>query len=398
MGDFVKVKDKAEYDVVTNEDDVRTDIKIGGEDSQIGNKFVPNINMSKWNDECWLNINYLDAVNTEKESFVDGKVEIEIGNNIHRYYIDENGHLEYEIVLKSKPLSNKIELDLAFPDGLYFAYQDTIENEYNKDHWGCKDLAEYQSRITRPENVECSYAVYWKEQDNKYKTGVFCHIYRPKAISDDGKEIWCNQFIENKKWIIEIDQIWLNNTKFPVTIDPDLGYSTKGGSSWQNASSTAAGCHDTSDANGGNTVQIHVWCKNDSGTDDEMKMCVYDDDAGNNRPEDQLLVEVAIPVANGFDGQKDSNYVTAIAANTKYWIVFINETSDRIAEYYNTADANRHCFSNPGGYDLLANWGDIGQNNTTRWSIWVDYSAAGGVAPTGVLRGPLGGPLFGPIM
>lgn len=396
MGDFVKVEDKSEYDAVTNEADVRTDIKVGG----TGSGFVPNINMRKWDSECWLNVIYPFEITNEIENFSNGEIEIEleIGGNKekHKFKIDEDGHLEYEIELESKPSSNKIELDLDFPVGLEFWYQDTIENEYNKDHWGCEDLAEYQSRINRPANVECSYAVYWKEENNQYKTGKFCHIYRPKVIDSDNNEIWCNQVIENNKWTIEIDQTWLNNAVYPITIDPNLGFSTKGGSDYQNDGGDASACHDTTDGSGGDTVQLHVWCKND-GANDALKICVYNDD-GSEDPDTQLLAEVTITVDNGFDGQKDVNYETTLAASTKYWIAFCNQTSARIAGYYDSADAGRHAFYTVGSWDLEASWNTgAASHNTTKWSIWADYSAVGGVAPTGTIYGPLVGPLGGVI-
>jgi len=365
------IKTGTEYDVELAKDDTPTLVKIGGTTE----KFVPNINASKWDNECWLNINHPDVVNTETETFIDGKAEIEIGDTIHRYYVTPKGRLEYEIVLKTKPLSNKIELDLDFPDGLEFYYQDTLGHDYEQDSMGFT-LEEYLSRAYRPDDVVGSYAVYWKKMNNQYKTGQFGMIYRPKAIDSSKKELWLNQTIAGKKWTIEIDQEWLDKAVYPVTIDPDLGYSTEGGSLFAAAANSWSASHDTTDASGGNTIQLHVWCDN-PGVNDNFLICIYDDDAGNNRPEDQLLAEVEIEVLNGFDGQKDSNYVIAVAANTKYWIATVSEGGTYRLNY-NASDANRHCYRNGAGYDLLANWTDAGANNTTRWSVWADYAAAGG--------------------
>ena len=104
MTHIVKVKDKSEYDAIVNETDVRCDIKIGGKDEEVGSKFVPHINMSKWNGECWLNINHPDKVLDEKEVFEKSKIEIGIGDKIHRYYVLNENDLEYEIEFKEKPV------------------------------------------------------------------------------------------------------------------------------------------------------------------------------------------------------------------------------------------------------------------------------------------------------
>ena len=50
-----KVFGKTEYYSRLEED---TDVYIGGNFK----KFVPNINMSKWNDEAWLNINHKETI------------------------------------------------------------------------------------------------------------------------------------------------------------------------------------------------------------------------------------------------------------------------------------------------------------------------------------------------
>ena len=47
-------------------------VRVGGFSTA---KFVPNINVSKWNDECWLNINHPDRVEKEVEIFSSGKIE-----------------------------------------------------------------------------------------------------------------------------------------------------------------------------------------------------------------------------------------------------------------------------------------------------------------------------------
>lgn len=268
---FEKVPDKTEYNAVVNTADVRTDIKIGG----TGDKFVPNINMRKWNDEAWLNINHSDIVNAEKETLIDGKAEIEIGNNIHKYYIDENGHLEYEIVLKTKPISNKIELGLDFPIGLLFHYQDTLENDYKRDNDGCQALAEYLEKHKRPDNVIGSYYVRWNKKNNRYKTGKFCHIYRPQLTDSHNTKRWAGINIENHKLIIDCD---FTGLIFPVIIDPTIGYTTDGGSDGAGEDFIRIcryACGETGTCNPG-TFYVHLEEQGETG----FRGVVYSDNSG----------------------------------------------------------------------------------------------------------------------
>ena len=168
------MSDVQEFDRIDTEYDTELDeaaIKIGG----TSQKFVPNINASKWNNEAWLNINTPGLVTTEKETYQDGKIELVLGDKTHRYY-EKGGKLEYEIEFKQTPLSNVVTLNLAFPIGLDFYYQPELEQ------W------EIDEGCVRPDNVVGSYAVYWNKKNNRYKTGKFCHIYRPKIIDADRKE------------------------------------------------------------------------------------------------------------------------------------------------------------------------------------------------------------------
>ena len=53
------------YREIFSKKDVPCKCTIGG--AGVKDKFVPNINFNKWNDEAWLNINCPDVVSLEKE-------------------------------------------------------------------------------------------------------------------------------------------------------------------------------------------------------------------------------------------------------------------------------------------------------------------------------------------
>jgi len=224
--DLTKIAEKREYEAIIELHDIQTYIKIGG----TYEKFVPNINASRWNGECWLNVNHPDIVTAEKETIQDGVVSLEIGSTIHRYYIDSNS-LEYEIILQKKPsFPFRIELDVDFPEGLEFLYQRPLEtiyksNKKNIDRYhNISSFEEYLETAHQPENAAGSYAVYWKKRNNQYKTGKFCHIYCPYAIDKNDKKNKCVLLIENKKIYITPDEGFLDKAAYPVKIDPTFGY------------------------------------------------------------------------------------------------------------------------------------------------------------------------------
>ena len=196
-----KVKDKAEYELELKE----CELKIGGKDEKTDGKFVPNVNMSRWNDECWFNMNQVDVVDKEVEKFKDDKIELTIGNNTHVYSI-VGDTLACELVLAQRPPLDEVEFKIDFPEGLMFWRQPPLTQE--EINQGC----------IRPENVKGSYAVYWKKRNNKYKTGKFCHIYRPRLVDDWGDWVWAVVDIQSKRMFFKMDGEWLDNAHYPVTL------------------------------------------------------------------------------------------------------------------------------------------------------------------------------------
>jgi len=122
---------------------------------------------------------------------------------------------EYDVILLSEPETNRIRIDLSFPDGLEFYRQPSLEmNERN--HLRC------------PSNVIDSYAVYWKERNGPYKTGKFCHIYRPLIKDARGRSVWGELDINGTAMIVTIPEWWLADAQYPVVVDPVIGTQTRG--------------------------------------------------------------------------------------------------------------------------------------------------------------------------
>jgi hypothetical protein len=131
---------------------------------------------------------------------------------------NEYGGVEFNLTLYKKPDTNtwSFPIDLT---NLVAYYQPALTPEEIAE--GCE----------RPDNVVGSYAVYHSsKRDNQYKTGKAFHIYRPKIIDSDGNWIWGELYLNDNVLNITVDSDWLKKAKYPVVVDPTIGYNVAGSS------------------------------------------------------------------------------------------------------------------------------------------------------------------------
>jgi hypothetical protein len=215
---------------VTPKDDWKDRIEVELGDSKQPDKVYPQVKIMRWDNEVNFSArlkdfdNYEVTSDQEKIKLVNGKKEI------HLYEIVPNeehpeGGFEFEIILKEKPLTNKIEFSLN-TKGLDFFYQPELTEEENKT-----DI--------RPENVIGSYAVYASEtktnyvDSKEYKCGKVGHIFRPGFNDAEGKHTWADLNIDKEKELITITipQKFIDNAIYPVTGDDlTFGYTSNGAS------------------------------------------------------------------------------------------------------------------------------------------------------------------------
>ena len=217
-------------------------------------KSKPEMKLEKWGNETFVkisrkNVSYSQGslvndtnlpifgkrLSDSKVKFTNHKEEVHI-------YSLEKG-MEYEVILKEKPESNKIEMEIESQD-LNFYYQPPLNQEKQEKGLTCNETDCWDENGTnivhRPINVVGSYAVYHESKSGDYSkmggknymVGKAFHIYRPKIIDSKGNWIWGELSIDEKKGIltIEIDQNFLDNAIYPVNVDPTFGYETIGSS------------------------------------------------------------------------------------------------------------------------------------------------------------------------
>ena len=169
--------------------------------------------LKAWRAECEFDIEYKDNHN----------VQISIDSLTSK----SDGQFEIDIHVSEKPNSNVFSYDIVTKN-LDFFYQPALTQQ------------EIENGDFRPDNVVGSYAVYHStKSDNfigkdgiqyNYGTGKVFHIYRPEAIDNDGKRVWCELNIKNSKLLITVPQEFLDTAVYPIIIDPIFGKTVIGAS------------------------------------------------------------------------------------------------------------------------------------------------------------------------
>ena len=144
-------------------------------------KNKPEMTLGKWNDEVNIKISRKGTFSEGNRALFSDKVKYENAKEeINVYPLDataemDEGGFEYEVILKEKPNTNVISMDIE-TQGLDFFYQPALTQK------------EIDEGANRPENVIGSYAVYHSTKKNhiqgqtNYKTGKAFHIFRPEII------------------------------------------------------------------------------------------------------------------------------------------------------------------------------------------------------------------------
>ncbi len=127
----------------------------------------------------------------------------------------DGDRFEYDVILLREPDTNVISIALDFPEGLEFYRQPSFEEITNSRYY------------CAPEVID-SYAVYWKNRNGKYRTGKFCHIYRPLIYDARGRKVWGRLLLIGQTMTITIPEEWLAEATYPVVVDPVIGTQVRG--------------------------------------------------------------------------------------------------------------------------------------------------------------------------
>jgi len=224
---------------------------LGKDKVEIGDRgaidFKPHIKLNRWDGECFIKVGLPTTekvppvIKADKVKFKGKDIEADFyplepttviakdkDGRDHKFTQNELGGFEFEVILKKKPKTNRIVLDIK-TQGLEFLYQPPMtEGDKKNGH-------------IQPDNIAGSYAVYHATRTNmhaskadaeKYKCGKMGHFYYPYLTDADGRRVRAEGFnISDGLMTVTLPQDFLDSAAYPVSIDPDFGYTDKGGSS-----------------------------------------------------------------------------------------------------------------------------------------------------------------------
>lgn len=403
-------------------------------DAEVGDPstpgFKPKLKLKRWEGECSIEVDFADEALEEeleeeldaegnitkvkwKVKTADAEMELEyyptepreeilvVDGMEHRFLQNEEGGLEFGIVLTKKPMVNTLSFPLKI-EGLRFAYQPPLHPDHPT--WDDRN-GDGRADIFRPENVVGSYPAYHltrgnihasKEDAEKYKAGKAGHFYYPYLTDADGWKVRVEGFkIDTEKGLLTVTlpQEFLDAAKYPVVIDPNFGLESKGATSaYVDNIAGEFGCKFTAPS-AGTLVSMSCYMADnftetgspptwaDLGSEvPNWEFAIYEDGVAG--------VQVDVTNRHIGNGAETSGWQTltfppvpGIIAAQPYWLYSAWEDSNRLFVYiYCDSDGDdRHAYT-PG--DLYDNWpadlddDDFTVNGTNIWSIYCTYAAA----------------------
>lgn len=335
-------------------------ILVGDKDATY---FVPKVELNKWNEDK-ITIEYSGADLSKSTVVSDNVKATSEKENVVMYKIDDD-LFEFEIILNEKPSKNTWSFAITGHEDFDFFYQPPLTQQ------------EIDDGYERPENVIGSYAVYHKtKKDNQYKTGKAFHIYRPKLIDADKNEKWATLGYSNGILTITADAKWLETAKYPVVVDPTLGY-TSVGASWGNGhDSLKAGIYTASE--NGTISSIYYYGKTQFGTN-RFAGGVYSDSS--TQP-DSLLAESSSYAGNNSTtgAWKSVSISQEIVNGTSYWVVvsmdYYDGASHQVAYDTGGTSGNYVTKANDFSADRFPDSFDSHTDTTLIYSVYADYTAS----------------------
>lgn len=219
----------------------------GGAQKIVADKTEPKVTLVKWNGEVAMAIRYQGMATTGNRPFLSKNVEWNDDTQtmqaepLATTTAMEDGAMEINIILKSKPASNQFNFSISAADNLDFFYQRPLWQEagLKAPLPDCTDIlcsTDGLATSTRPENVVGSYAVYYRNHANhiegqtNYAAGKAYHIFRPLVTDAKGSTVWADLSYTNSILTVTVPQSFLDVAAYPVVIDPTIGYTTAGAS------------------------------------------------------------------------------------------------------------------------------------------------------------------------
>ena len=259
----------------------RLEVEIG--DSKEPSTFQPQFKLMRWDNEvnCSIRLkdfdNYTLSTEGEKIKLVTPSKEV----HFYDLPIDENnpeGAYEFEVILNSKPLTNKIEFTLNTKELSFYKQPSMLEMVGRDGIVTATETEGFDSDGNIAMGVDGahsvhSYTFYTKSQkinyvDGKlYRCGVVGTIYRPKIFDSMGNWVWGELDIDGvtQELTVTIPHKFLDSAVYPVIVDPTFGYTTAGTGYTSTLNNDARGTLVTGVASTVDSISIYGYSSHASG-------------------------------------------------------------------------------------------------------------------------------------
>lgn len=214
---------------------VESDVINQTKDRAVLNNDTAEVTLKRWDDTASLVIKRNTVIEKGKRRLLSNSFQWDSESETSVLTPIEGG-LKFDVILQKKPKNNIVEWTVEGGEQFDWYYQDSLAKENPNEKCTDIECVDETGEVikSRPESVVGSYAVYHKtfvnhiEGKTNYATGKFTHIFRPKIISADKKEVWGILHYSNNTLSVEIPKDFKG--LYPLHIDPTFGYTTQGGS------------------------------------------------------------------------------------------------------------------------------------------------------------------------
>jgi hypothetical protein len=369
----------------------KIEVEIG--DSKDSTTFYPQFKIKRWDNEVNASFRLIHdnipgniTYTKEEDRIIWSKKQ---GKDVWKavFYdkpdASEEGGYEFEIYLPKKPPINSLSFSINTKE-LRYSYQPALDQEPLEEGQTATATQVFDSEgnviSERPENVVGSYAVYYKNcpanyaDGKEYKVGKAFHIYRPHAVDSVGNSTWGDVSIDEVAGTMTISVPWdfLNSAIYPVIVDPTFGYTTAGGSIYNQYSDYWNGSVFTSPSDAGDVSQLTFYAGAGSAFNEKAVIVLKSS---------MNIVSngVGDAVAGNVGGYAWTNltYTTqpTLSASTAY--VLGGVASWQNSWKYDTGDANQGQHDTSNSYTSPTNPTDATQD-TKKFTIYATYTASGG--------------------
>ena len=372
-------------------------------DEKAPDTFKNKITFKKWPDKNGNYENTLsiippaDLITSDTPTLTAGKLEVKDAK-IGFYFNpdpDNPDNFKFGLILYEKPTTNTWSFQLGGDwQDMDFFYQEpwlNVEEFIEDGETWVRNLD--TGKDTRSLKVQGSYAIYHKTKvshiigQTNYMSGKFGHIFRPRILDADSKQIgWVDLHIENGIYTLTIDQKILEDAKYPLKFNDWFGTQNQGGSSNFVAvnDTTAIQLSQTSPA-GTNTLNYLSFYGNGNATNVTVKFGLYSNKTGT-VPLTLLAVDAsAWTPGNSVEWKTnpvDMNY--GLTASTQYWAANGAIVNDTFVYYYDGSSSYKEIQDYNASFP--ATWTRSDEVNTSRiYSVYATYTPSGGGATGSVI-------------